>query len=780
MRVWAAALGILAMCFSISLRAEQREVVPIDITADEVLDIKSFATWCSSDPSVNIEEISSGGCQFHPINDQSDISHGLSRKAFWLKIKLYSRSESVIERWLRVGHPRIGSVTLFSDGQGKKWQEMKTGLDVPSRDRPIQAEILLLPIKIAPDVTETYYLRFVSETAIDLSADIFPPSAFPPAMQASRLAFYMSLGSASLAFLFCVIIYIMLRQVLLIYFAGTLLFTVIYDAGYTGLLAAYLWPTGLPFPIIVQLISSAAAVTCFSAFILSYMGSIRRLSISGFVAIPLLALLFGIIGLSIFVGYRDVITSFVILVFLILVALAAPMTVSKDTPRDQRIIFFVFLSPVLLILLIRSLMISGVLSHQLLSSLGFSFPLTILSPIIIMGILQSVRMEQERIAKLEIESNLRSQYLSHISHEFRSPLNLIVSYARLIGTGSRRVTLDEAARAIQDSGHELLLLIDNILDYLRRDQGIVDLDLVEVRLDQFLREIALEADRVANVNGNRSEIKYTGVTDGVVRIDGLRLKQVLRNLIGNANRYTEKGVVTLTCHVEVVAPNRCSIFFSVRDTGIGISPKDIQRIFEPYVRGVEASRSAQRGFGIGLALSQRLISMMGSRIIVQSNLGTGSEFSVTIDCHLVEGLNFINARPLETPKRRRLLLIDDDPRALSLLQDSFVGCGYEIISGGSGQEADQYSNTLIDLVITDQFMSPGDGWSVLKRFSERGIPVILLSAAEPRRPVELPDTIQFAAVFQKPTDAKSLLLVVRRIIGPPVTEFGSGSVSFEK
>ena len=751
-------------------RAETSDISPADVITAQGLDLSPFSTWCSSDPTVKIETISQGGCQFHPVRDQIDLTHGLSHEAFWLRFSLYNPTDAAVERWLRVGNPRLQSVTLYSRANGSAWKEVNTGLNVPAKDRPILAEIPLLPIEIMPHTTGTYYIRVISATAIDLSSELLPPRAYLESSQLNRILFYMSLGATSLALIFCFITYAQLRQISLLFFAGCMISTAAYDAGYTGFMATYLWPADRPFPIFIQLVSASSALICISAFILSLLNSHSNLRALKIVLACLLASLVSVVILALFIGYRDVIRYFSFLALVIVCALIVPPLISSRTEGALRLLLFLFLSPVLILIIARLLMLYGVISVRFTDSVGFSWALTALSPLIINGVLQRARVGQAKLAKLEFESQLRSQFLSQISHEFRSPLNIIINYANLVRNGSRCVTVSEALDAIEHSGYELLTLIDNILDYLRRDHDEAGLSVTDVSLGQFLDEMKLEEDRLARLSNNRTCYLFTGAIQSVARIDRARLQQVLRNLLVNANRYTENGIVTLRCHAEAVDTLRCRLSFFVLDTGIGIAPEDLQKIFEPYVRGSAAVKSAKKGFGIGLALSQRLLGTMGSRIVAKSHPGKGSEFSFSVECDMVELQETVENGSHGGLIAYTFLLVDDDPQMLRMLRNVLANYGVRLLTANSGEDAERHWAAGVDLVITDQFMDGGNGWNVLEKCASYRIPAILLSATEPKRPDGLSNDVQFNAFLQKPFNSGELLYEIRRALGTQLPE----------
>jgi CheY-like chemotaxis protein len=176
-------------------------------------------------------------------------------------------------------------------------------------------------------------------------------------------------------------------------------------------------------------------------------------------------------------------------------------------------------------------------------------------------------------------------------------------------------------------------------------------------------------------------------------------------------------------------------------------------------------KSAKKGFGIGLALSQRLLGTMGSRIVAKSQPSKGSEFSFSVECDMVQ-----LQEAFENGSRGGLiaytfLLVDDDPQMLRMLQNVLWNYGVRLLTAKSGEDAERHWAAGVDLVITDQFMDGGNGWNVLEKCASYRIPAILLSATEPKRPDGLSNDKQFNAFLQKPFNTGELLYEIGRALG---------------
>ena len=215
-----------------------------------------------------------------------------------------------------------------------------------------------------------------------------------------------------------------------------------------------------------------------------------------------------------------------------------------------------------------------------------------------------------------------------MSHELRTPLNAIGGYAELIEIGIHGpVTHEqrEALRRIQKSQRHLLGLVNGVLNYARVESGNIDYQLSNVPLDELLA--TCEALISPQARDRRLALRFSGCSPGLTaRADPQKLQQVVLNLLSNAVKFTEPGgMVTLSCEAEDGV-----VFIRVRDTGHGILTEQLARIFEPFVQVDARLTRTQEGVGLGLAISRDLARGMGGDLTVESEIGVGSRFALTL------------------------------------------------------------------------------------------------------------------------------------------------------
>jgi signal transduction histidine kinase len=242
---------------------------------------------------------------------------------------------------------------------------------------------------------------------------------------------------------------------------------------------------------------------------------------------------------------------------------------------------------------------------------------------------------EEKGRQLEIASRHKSQFLANMSHELRTPLNSVLGFTEMLADGlygdlppKAKTTLGR----VEANGRHLLGLINDVLDLSKIEAGQLTLSLDDYAIAQIVRTVAATTEPLARAKG----LKLTAmVEEGLPlgRGDERRLSQVLLNLAGNAVKFTEAGSIDIAARAE---NGRFEIL--VRDTGSGVAPENQARIFEEFQQVDDSNTRQKGGTGLGLAISKRIVEMHGGSIGIESALGVGSTFKVTIPIRVNEGM----------------------------------------------------------------------------------------------------------------------------------------------
>lgn len=246
-------------------------------------------------------------------------------------------------------------------------------------------------------------------------------------------------------------------------------------------------------------------------------------------------------------------------------------------------------------------------------------------------------LDSARAAALEAK-NFRGQFLANMSHELRTPLNAIigfseamVNYPMMYGNQPLPAAYRQDLDQINTSGKQLLALINDILDLSKVDAGKLDLEIEKVDPDELIKYVLAQA---SGLKGDKP-VKLRRDTPAklpFIRGDSLRIRQVMLNLLSNASKFTDQGSITVSAYPQ----DDGTVLFSIADTGIGIAPQDMDKIFEEFRQGTSGRRKGRAGSGLGLAIARQLLGLMGGRIWAESKLGEGSKFHFTLPIYIEE------------------------------------------------------------------------------------------------------------------------------------------------
>jgi signal transduction histidine kinase len=252
---------------------------------------------------------------------------------------------------------------------------------------------------------------------------------------------------------------------------------------------------------------------------------------------------------------------------------------------------------------------------------------------------------QDKSRQLAEASQHKSQFLANMSHELRTPLNAIIGVSEMLREDAEALKQDtEPLDRVLGAGRHLLALINDILDLSKIEAGRMELHLETFSLVPVIKDVAKTIESMATKNDNRLVIDCPASL-GTIHADQTRFRQSLLNLASNANKFTEQGTITIAAH-QGRETGRDWITVAVADTGIGMTPEQMAKLFQEFSQASSATASKYGGTGLGLAISRRFCQMMGGDITVESEPGRGSTFTIRLP-RIVEAPKVV-AQPADT------------------------------------------------------------------------------------------------------------------------------------
>ncbi len=448
---------------------------------------------------------------------------------------------------------------------------------------------------------------------------------------------------------------------------------------------------------------------------------------------------------------------------------------------------------------------------------------------------------QKAIITAETANRAKSQFLANMSHELRTPLNAIIGYSEMLQEEAEELGQEDFIpdyQKIHAAGKHLLGLINDILDLSKIEAGRMELYLETFDVTAVVGDVVTTIQPLVEKNANKLNVECAD-NIGLMHADLTKVRQTLFNLLSNACKFTHEGTIALTvsrqrgckareageevqqrensspASVHLPLTTQDWITFRVSDTGIGMTPEQMSKLFEAFTQADASTTRQYGGTGLGLAITKKLCQMMGGDVTVSSEIGKGSTFTISIPAKVIDPKTQptqhlpLKSNPLPVGART-VLVIDDDPTVHDLMQRFLVREGFRVESVLSGEEGLRLAKELQPDAITLDVMMPSmDGWAVLSGLKAdpelADIPVIMLTIVDNKtmgyalgasdyltKPIDRDRLSAILKKYQSNRSSCSLLLVdddaenremIRRILqkeGWIVTEAENGRIGLER
>lgn len=739
--------------------------------------------------------------------------------------------QAALLRHLVVTPPRLERIDawLLSGAPGNAPQPLgRSGLALPLSERPLAVSTPAWQLTLPPGAS-IVLLRIQSRTPLTSQLSLWSPSAHALDVRQTDFRHGLEAGALALAALLALVFALWLRESSWAWYGAASLCILVYQACFSGMALLWLWPAHPQWTLPALSMALAGAHLGWVMFFLHFTApggqpAWARVAALGLAGLSLLGffLVFAQ-GFGVGIALQELAG---LLLPLVLPWLAWHAWRHGDQPARFLLLSYGLLATasILQVAVVRGwiapapwlnnwfLPLAAILTSVVMM-LAMADRLRELSRQQVLLARQHQETLQTRILAATAELmqardaaqaavQFKSRFLARVSHDLRTPLHTLLGNATLArryldqlpatGPAVKKERLQESLQGVERSGRDMLQLCDELLELVRGEAGRLNLSTAPSHLPTLVQEAASSVHWLAQHQGNRLQLELDVAVPDLV-LDAARVKQVLRNLMTNACAATQSGIITLGMRSALAADAGTAwLEVWVGDTGRGIAPEALERIFEPFEQ-VDAS-NATGSSGLGLAIARQWVRLMGGDIAVQSTPGVGSVFSWHMQVPMAaaawvaatrqpdpvppDPLHPVSPTSANPPLRGHVLVVDDMADWRLALQNMLQHMGLQVSQASGGcaaiallqEQTESPDGVLagapahrVDLVITDQNMPGGDGHSLLQwcRHHRPGLAMVAFSSS-------LQSPGLFDADLLKPASPALVRQVLQRLLPPPL------------
>lgn len=374
--------------------------------------------------------------------------------------------------------------------------------------------------------------------------------------------------------------------------------------------------------------------------------------------------------------------------------------------------------------------------------------------------------------KAEMAAITKTTFLANMSHEIRTPMNAIIGFTEVLLTGELFGAQKNHLETIKNSAKSLLRLLNDVLNSAKLDRGAVELEIIDFSLVSLVDQVCSTMGMEAKRKGLQFQYSLAENLEDYYKGDSLRIRQILTNLLGNSIKFTKEGFIQLN----ITAKDK-EVQFHIQDSGIGIATDRIEKIFDPFTQADVSMSRKFGGTGLGTTISKQLVELMKGKIWVESELGVGSNFYVSLPLEKGVPILEINEKIQFDLPSLEILIVDDVKQNVDLIQLLMTSNGHKVEIAKNGREAlEIFKSRSFDLVLMDIQMPEMDGLEATRqiRLYEKNtsthIPIIALSASVFDEDKQSAKDAGMDGFISKPIDIQDLFFEIKKLLGGQSTQ----------
>lgn len=694
-------------------------------------------------------------------NEQTIPNFGYTSSIYWAFFQIHNEGKDR-EKLLEIAYPPLNDIVIYVVDGKQIIEEVHLGAKYPFHERELRDPHFLHSFIIENDQTLQFYIRFQTDGSLQMPMAIYEKGSYIVKKQNEILLSGVIYGILGVMAIYNLFLFFSLRHKSYIFYVFVILSTILSNLSFSGLAHQYLWPDS-PWWNMRSIMFFFGTGAVFSMmFTITFLNLPYYLPKGKpFFRIGFLVNVFFLI--SIFISYPFALQMMIISnsMMIILVLTSAIMSWRRGARQARFFIlaWFIFLTGILITVLSDAALIPLTPFTKMSSQIAATIEVILLSLALAdrINILQNEKNEAVQIAQqnhelamknLQQADEMKDEFLAITSHELRTPLFGMIGIAESLRegvSGPVSPSMKSHLEMIIASGQRLTDLVNDLLDLSKLQHGMMDIRLQNVQLKEVVDLIIPVCEPLVQKKPVRLRNEVPQQLPAI-QADQNRLMQIMYNLIGNAITHTKTGEIIISAKQQGK-----QIVISVKDTGVGMSAQQLDKIFEPFQQVGDAHARQAGGIGIGLNIVKHLIELHGGTIKVESTQGIGTIFSFTLPlrAEMVLTSDKLN-RPIERKglyhdhervipvaakvrKNGHILVADDEPINVQILLNHLSLQGYEVSVATNGREVlNQVKQQAFDLLILDIMMPEMSGFDVCKeirkQFTLTELPILMLTA----------------------------------------------------